>query len=40
MVLKKNKLHKKHKILLLGLGEQEKAVASQLFSYSNKKPLC
>ena len=36
MVLKKNKLRKKHKILLLGLGGAGKAVASQLFSYSNK----
>ena len=36
MVLKNNKLKKKHKILLLGLGGAGKAVASQLFAYSQK----
>jgi len=36
MVLKNNKLKKKHKILLLGLGGAGKAVASQLFSFSKK----
>lgn len=36
MVLKNNKLQRKHKILLLGLGGAGKAVASQLFTFSKK----